>query len=272
MHTQSRARLRRAAAVITLSMAPAAGARADDPIQVNPNRPTFATPALTTQFGVMEMESGVQHSDGRDGEGRSWSPFLLKLGVLKRLELRIGGNGLVRQTQADTPPVTGFGDTTVGAQWCYLHHGLFGADEAVQFTWKLPTASAAKGLGSGEPDGTFMILFSRDLGRFHADANALVTWLGRPGLAGSDRQPAVTLSVSRTLNDRWSVTGEVYSIGATPQNPLIVSNLWAVGYKPAARLVLDGGVDVGVSHGAPKLSLFAGLTVGVCRFRHGARS
>ena len=97
-----------------------------------------------------------------------------------------------------------------------------------------------------------------------------MTWLGRPGTAGSDRQPAATLSVSRTLNDRWSVTGEVYSIGATPQNPLIVSNLWAVGYKRTARLVLDGGVDVGVSHGAPKLSLFAGFTVGVCRFRHGA--
>jgi len=28
----------------------------------NPNRPTFATPALTTRFGVMELESGVQHS------------------------------------------------------------------------------------------------------------------------------------------------------------------------------------------------------------------
>jgi hypothetical protein len=272
MPTHGRARLRHGVAIIILSLSLATGARADDPIQNNPNRPTFATPALTTQSGVMELESGVQHSDGRGGEDRSWSPFLLKLGLLKRLELRVGGNGLVRQTPANTPAVTGFGDTTVGAQWCYLRHGLFGADQAVQLTWKLPTARAAKGLGSGEPDGTVMILFSKDVGRFHADANALVTWLGRPGAAGRDRQPAATLSVSRTLDDRWSVTGEVYSIGATPQNPLIVSNLWAVGYKASARLVLDGGVDVGVSHGAPKLSLFAGFTVGVCRFRHGARS
>jgi len=85
MRIEDRARLRHGAAVITLSIALATGARADDPIQVNPNRPTFATPALTTQFGVMELESGVQHSDGRDGGERSWSPFLLKLGLLKRV-------------------------------------------------------------------------------------------------------------------------------------------------------------------------------------------
>src|SRR2546426_2506915 len=145
MRIQNRARVRHGVAIIILSVARATGARADDPIQVNPNRPTFATPALTTQSGVIELESGVQHSDGRDREDRSWSPFLLKLGLLRRLELRIGGNGLVRQTPADTPAVIGFGDTTVGAQWGYRRHGLFGADQAVQFTWKLPTASAAKG-------------------------------------------------------------------------------------------------------------------------------
>lgn len=101
-------------------------------------------------------------------------------------------------------------------------------DEAVQLTLKMPTASAPK---------------------------------------GSLFQPAATLSVSRTLDAQWSLTAEVYWIGATSESPLVVSNLWAIGYKVSPRLVLDAGLDVGLSPGAQKLSLFAGLTVGMFRVR-----
>ena len=82
-----------------------------------------------------------------------------------------------------------------------------------------------------------------------------------------EAQPAGALSISRTLNDRWSLTGEIYSIAGTSQNRLVVSNLWALAYKVSKRLVLDSGADVGLSHGAPKISVFAGFTVGVARFR-----
>lgn len=263
-------RLRRGIAAAGLLMAlPRSLAAQSPPIQVNPNRPTFATPALTTQVGVAELEFGLQHSVARDEGGISWSPFLLKLGLVPRLELRFGGNGVLRQSQAGES-ATGFGDTTVGTQWTYLRNGPFGVDQAIQLTGKLPTASAAKGLGSGEPDLTFMILFSRDLGPFHADLNLLETRLGRPA-GGTEPQPAATLSVSRTLSDRWSLTAEIYSIGATSQNRSIVSSLWALGYKVSPRLVLDGGLDVGLSHGAQKVSFFTGLTVGVARFHHPPR-
>ena len=241
----------------------------EPPIQVNPNRPTFATPALTTQDGVAELEIGLQRSAARDTERLSFTPYLLKVGLLKSVELRVGGNGVLRQTQAAMPAASGVGDTTVGAQWCYLRNGPLGVDEAVQLTLKLPTASAAKGLGSGEPDETLMLLLSRDLGSFHADANLLSTRLGRPAAEGGGTvfQPAATLSVSRTLDAQWSLTAEVYWIGATSENPLILSNLWAVGYKASPRLVLDAGLDVGISHGAQRLSVFAGLTVGMFRLR-----
>jgi hypothetical protein len=239
------------------------------PIQVNPNRPTFATPALTTQLGLAELELGVQHSVPRGDGGLSWSPFLLKLGLLQRIELRFGGNGVLRQTLPGAAAATGFGDMTVGLQWCYLRNGPAGMDLGVQLTGKLPTASAAKGLGSGEADWTVLLLFSRDLGAFHADLNLLSTWLGVPPAqgGGTDLQPAGTLSLSRTLSDQWSLTAEVYSIGATSQGPSVVSNLWALGYKVSGGLILDAGVDVGLSHGAQKLSIFAGLTTGLFRFR-----
>lgn len=246
-----------------------AGLGADDaPIQVNPNRPTFATPALTTQAGAAELEFGLERSLARGEGGSSFSPFLLKLGLLKHLELRLGGNGLLHQTQPGSPAATGLGDTTVGAQWCFLPNGPAGVDEAVQLTFKLPTASAGLGLGSGEADRTLMLLLSRDLGPFHADTNVLATWLGRGASDGGGTafQPAATLSVSRTLDDQWSLTGEVYWIGATSENPPIVSNLWCAAFKLSPSLVLDGGLDVGLTHGAQRIAFFAGLTVGVGRF------
>ena len=161
---------------------------------------------------------------------------LLKVGLRKDVEPRAGGNGLMHQTRAATPSASGLGDTTLGAQWCYLRNGPLGMDEAVQLTLKVPTASAPKGLGSGEPDETLMLLLRRDLGPFHADANILATRLGRPAAEGGGAvfQPAATLSLSRALDE---------------------------------RLVLDAGLDVGLSHGAQKLSLFAGLTVGMFRVR-----
>jgi hypothetical protein len=251
----------------TLSAARLAAAAAPDPpIEVNPNRPTFATPAQTTQVGVVELELGAQRTRFRDHSGLSWSPFLLKVGLLSNVELRLGGTGVLRQTQAMTAPATGFGDVTVGAQWRFLRHRPLGVDEAVQVTWKVPTASASKGLGTGESDATLMLLLSRDLGPFHADVNLLETWLGRRQ-ASRERQPAATVSVSRTLSAQWSLTGEIYYVGATAESLRIVSNLWALAFKLSPRLVIDGGADVGLSHGAQEVSVFAGLTVGVSRFR-----
>jgi hypothetical protein len=239
------------------------------PIQVNPNRPTFATPGLTTQIGAIELEFGLQHSAFRGGAGLSLSPYLLKLGLLESLEFRIGGNGVLRQTSSDQPSAIGFGDTAVGVQWCYLRDSPVG-QAAVQLTVKLPTASASRGLGSGKADTTLMLILSRDLGAFHVDANLLETWLGLPPAAGGGtaRQTAGTVSITRTLDEQWSLTGELYSLEATPQNPFILSNLWAVAYKVSPSLVLDGGFDLGLSHGAQRVSLFAGLTLGVGRFRH----
>jgi hypothetical protein len=264
--------MRKTAGVIAAALGvalPSSLAAEAPPIQVNPNRPTFATPALTTERGVVELEFGLQQLTPRQGGSVSFTPFLVKLGLLTRLELRIGGNGVLRQAPPGEPSATGFADTTLGAQWCYLRDGPLGIDQGVQFTWKLPTASAARGLGSGEPDGTLILLFSRDIGAFHVDVNVLETWLGRTHDAGGGtaRQSSGTVSASRTLNDRWSLTAELYSIGPTPETPRIFSNLWSVGYKVSSRLVLDGGLDAGLSPAAQRVSLFAGLTVGVARIR-----
>src|SRR5262249_48755564 len=148
----------------------------------------------------------------RDDSGLFFTPYLQKFGLISNLELRVGGNGYLRQTAPDTPLESGFGDVTLGAQWRFLPHRPLRFRYAVQAEWKLPTGSASKGLGSGQTDQTLMALFSRDFGRFHADVNVLETWLGRPTI-GHDSQPAGTVSISGTLSPRWSLTGEIYGLG-----------------------------------------------------------
>jgi hypothetical protein len=244
--------------------------RAEDvPIEVNPNRPTFANPALTTQSGVAELEWGLQRSTYRDDSTSFGTPTLLKLGLVKDLELRLSAPTYLRLSPADGPSAVGSGDFNLGLQWCYLHDGLFGTDQAIQVAHTFPTAPTANGLGNGAPIDTLTLLFSRDAGLYHVDVNLLESWIGAPAEAGGgrNRQAAGTVSITRNLGEVWSITGEVYTLQATPSNPRIVSNLWAVAYKVSKRLVLDGGVDVGLTHGAPRYTVFTGLTVGLARFR-----
>jgi len=244
-------------------------AEQEAPIVVNPNRPTFATPALTTQPGVAELEFGPQQSFLRHESTAFSTPTLLKLGLAKDFELRVSTNGLLHLTQAGATSVTGPADFALGAQWCFVHHGLFATDWAIQLTHKLATASPRRGLGSGAADTTLGLFISRDLGPNHVDINLLHTWLGLPSAKGGGltHQPAGTVSVSHKLSNTWSFGGELYGIGGTTLNGRVVSNLWYVAYQPSSRLVLDGGVDIGLSHGAQRYSIFSGLTWGIGRFR-----
>jgi hypothetical protein len=248
----------------------ALGLRAEDvPIEVNPNRPTFATPANTTQAGVAELEWGLQRSTLRDDSTSFGTPTLLKFGLVKDFELRLGSPGFLRLAPAGDVATSGLGDLSLGVQWCYLHDGLFGTDQAVQVAHTFPTASASQGLGNGAPIDILTLIFSKDAGPFHIDVNLLESWIGlTPDLGGGRaKQTAGTVSITRNLSEQWSVTGELYAIQATPVNDHIVSNLWCVAYKVSKRLVLDAGVDVGLSHGAPRYTVFTGLTVGLGRFR-----
>jgi len=235
----------------------------DAQIEVNPNRPTFASPSLTTQSGVAEVELGVQRTLLRDRSTAFSTPTLLKLGLVKDFELRLSSNGYLRITSPGARTASGLADVALGAQWCFVHGGPLGLDMAVQGTHKFATAGAR--LGSGEADNSLGLFASRDLGKTHVDLNVFETWLGQA--SGSLRQPAGAISVSHGFTEAWSVGVEVYALGAYGGNARTVSNLWYVARKVSSRLVVDGGVDIGLSQGAQRYSVFAGLTYGIGRFR-----
>jgi hypothetical protein len=238
-------------------------------IQVNPGRPTFATPALTTQFGVAELEFGLQEAFLHRASTAFTSPTLLKLGVLKDFDVRFSTNGYLENGYPDTSSTSGLADLALGVQWCFTHHGPLATDVALQMTHKFPTASVSRELGTGEHDTTVALFFSRDVGAGHVDVNFIETWLGLPPSLGGGTagQPAWAVSIDHNLGPVWHFGGELYGMGATPLNDRVVSNLWYVAYAPSSRLVFDAGVDIGLSGGAQRYSLLAGFTYGIGRFR-----
>lgn len=258
---------RRALAVAcALALARAAAAQ-HVPIEVNPNRPTFATPARTTQAGVAELEFGAQRASQRGGGSAFGTPTLLKLGVAADFEVRISSNGWLRLASPGAPAESGPADVALGVQWCYLRGGPLGFDQAVQLTHEFPTADAHAGLGTGAATDTLGLFASRDFGENHVDLNVLDTREGGTADGAGHRfVPAGTVSVSHNLSREWSFGGELYGIGGSAAVERVVSTLWYVAFKPLSRVVLDGGVDAGLSHGAPRYTLFAGLTWGIGRF------
>lgn len=260
--------MRRAVLFLLVAAAPLAAQDAmgqgADAITVNPNRPTFATPARTTQEGVLELEAGLQESRFKDGSRSDFEPILLKLGQTARFEWRLGWNGELRQTAPDGTHVQGLSDPTFGFQWHPLDQDRLGFDGAIGYFHKFATANAAEGLGSGRADDTVVLLASKDVGAVHGDLNLLEGWIGQPE-GGRAHQTSGTLSLSWPLVGRWGMGAEVYSVGATPGTARDTALLAYGSYQLSSRVVFDAGVDHGLSAGAPRWNLFCGVTCGLGR-------
>lgn len=240
-----------------------ASARDDGLIVANPNRPTISDPADITQLGVLEGEYGYDHM--WEGSGQRMHDFggMFKFGLLCDLELR-WTNDLMQHMSSPGEGITGTGDHWLGAQYRVHHQSARTPTVSVRYEGKIPLASAAKGLGSGEVDHAFTLLSSKDLGKFHVDFNAGYLLAGRPKGHAFDNNYNFALAFSHPLRGKWGITGEAY--GESTLNlatPAYASTLWGVTYALTPRLVLDGGVDMGLTHDAPQAHIFAGFTYAI---------
>jgi outer membrane putative beta-barrel porin/alpha-amylase len=232
-------------------------------IQANPNRPTVANPADITQYGVLELEYGWDRTSlgagGRlsDGEG------LLKFGLLCDVELRWTMTSvLVENRQAGAQ--TGTGDNWFGPQIRFYHQTAQVPTLAFSYAVKAPTASTEKGFGTGRVDHAFGFLASKDIHGVHFDFNTTYFLVGRQFASGFDSRGQMNLSFSRPIRGKLGFTGEFYGdTELNTENPSFASSLWALTYNITPRLVVDGGIDVGLTHGAPQKRFFSGVTYSI---------
>jgi hypothetical protein len=137
----------------------------DPPIEANPNRPTLANLAFTTQPGVSELEWGWQRNALRGYVTSFGTPTLLKHGLQKDLELRLSSTSYLRLTPPGDATASGRGDLTRDLQWCNLHDALLSEGQAIRATHTFPAATSAKGFGGGAPRLTSITGLRVGLGR-----------------------------------------------------------------------------------------------------------
>jgi len=232
-------------------------------IAANPNRPTVANPADITQYGVLEVESGWDRTSLGSGARLSDHGGLLKFGLLCDVELRWTTTTLLWENNEGGGQI-GTGDNWFGPQIRFYRQTTHIPSLAIAYAVKAPTASAAKGFGSGRVDHAITLLESKDLAGFHFDVNETYFLIGRQGAPGFDENVQMNLAFSHPLKGHLSITGEFY--GDTKLNvsqPAFASTLWALTYGITPRLVIDGGIDEGLTHGANQKRFFAGVTYSI---------
>lgn len=239
------------------------GGHAVPKIQNNPNRPTVANPADITQYGVLELEYGWDHGWPASGQTFTDTGGLLKFGLLCDVELRWTTTSFLSQTDS-TGAQAGFGDNWIGAQIRFYRQTAHVPSIAVSYEVKIPSASFAKGLGSGRVDHQLTLLLSKDIMGVHLDVNASDLFIGRPGMTGFDQNAQFNFAFSHSLYKTLQIQGELY--GSTRLNaatPAFASGLAALVWNVTPRFEIDAGLDTGMTNGAPRRRIFAGFTYSI---------
>jgi len=228
-----------------------------------PNRPTFSTTAETVQTGVFEVEYGLEAAAGHQNING-----LLKLGLVKNLELRFANNPVERDGGT-----AALGDSAVGFKYRFTKDGGVLPTLSFLYTATLPTAG--DGLGASALNHSVGILVSKDFGKHHVDFNENAEWRGRPEGGGFDRDYFTAFAYSYRVTVKVGFAAEVAGFSrVNAAIPPTVTVLQALTYNVSTRLILDGGCYVAARGDLPRVTFFAGLTYAVAdlsrhfRFTH----
>ena len=242
------------ALLLLLTLAAAARADDDEP-RTTPYRPSVSTPAALSAPGWLEIEAGWQHNHADDSR-RDSIPLSFKVAFDPDWGIRLGSEAWVRQ-RSDAGERSGFGDTSL------VLKRRFGIDDDQAFGLEgsvtVPTGKNGIGFGSGKPDYAVNAIYSGDFGAWHGDVNVAASRLGQVDPGASRTLWLLAASLSRQLDDRWGVVGEVSGTsqgGAEDSRQLLL----AASYNVSKRLTLDAGAAKSLRRGDSTWSAFAGLT------------
>jgi len=240
-----------------------------DSIAANPNRPTVSNPAHVTQFGVVELEYGLDRTWPEEGVHQTSASGLLKFGLLCDVELRWNTTSFLSQTDA-TGTHTTFGDNWLGTEIRFHRQIRRLPTMAFSYAFKIPSASTDDGLGSGRVDHSFTFGASESVAHFTFDFNLTQFLIGKPP-GGFDENQQMTLAFSHPIYKRLQFAGEFYGQTQLSAKPGFASSLWALTYTLAPRLVFDGGFEAGLTSGGPHRHAFGGITYSIANLYPGWR-
>lgn len=244
----------------------------DEPDFIVPSRPTVSNPAEFQRPGVLQLEFGFNSNFHAPGDSSEEDfPLALRFAASRRILIELDLDSPLSQEVMGVRR-TGAGDTQLGIQAVLQHEKETRPGIAFAYYIKLPSASETKGLGTGRIDHNFIGFISKKIGGTTVDFNAVYLLAGRTTGSGHASSGQGAFAASRGVTKRWGLQGEISGFSRNDAQPGSMSSLGAVTYQVNRRLVLDGGVRAGLTPDAPRVGLFAGMTVGVADFyRHHQR-
>jgi hypothetical protein len=252
----------------SMSVAHAQSSDADEPDFIVPARPTVSNPAEFQRPGVLQLEFGYNSNFRAPGVSTEQDlPLALRFAISRRLLFEFDGDNPLSQT-AGGVRMTGLGDTQLGIQFVLQPENESRPGIALAYYIKLPSASSAKGLGTGRVDHNFIALVSKKIEGTTVDFNAFYLRAGRTTDNGHASSGQAALAASRNLTERLGLQGEISGSSRNDAQPAAAFALGAVAYQVNRRLAVDTGVRFGLSHDTPRAGFFAGLTVGLADLYH----
>ncbi|MGH9944620.1 MAG: transporter [Pyrinomonadaceae bacterium] len=231
---------------------------------INPTRPTVSEGATVHRAGVLQLEYGGDF-DFRSPEFRSQQsgPLGLQFAVTNRLRLDLDVGTFVSQKDRMGNRATGVGDVMLGFKAIARDKPKERLAVAFAYTTKLPAASDDDGLGTGRVDHHLRLIFNRTLGRVDYILNFSYLNVGRDDSRGRASGAQAIFRMDYELPQNFGINTEFYGQSVDEEQPRGLYVLGALTYKVNRRLRLDFGARPGFGRNAPRIGLFAGLTVGI---------
>jgi hypothetical protein len=212
---------------------------------------------------VVELEYGLERQWPGGGANRDDLAGGLRFGLTRNLDFRWSSAAFLHVMDGDGDR-TGFGDTWLGLRYRFLEQKKHRPSLGVFYQAKVPSASVVLGLGSGRVDHAISALVSQDIHPFHFDFNVTKFLIGGPSASGFDHNLGFALASWLPVTRRLNLVLEPYGYTVLHQSSAaFASAMIGFNYKVRPRLYLDGGLDVGVSPGAPRKRVFLGATYAV---------
>ena len=173
------------------------------------DRPDFTEATAVIAPGVIQIEMGMTME--REGSVRHFSSgeMLMRTGLGRRMELRLGSDGLSSQRSPNEPWRRGVSDAEIGLKIGLSAQRRYLPAISVIPILSLPTGSKAFSSGTAEP--TAKLAWSKDLSNgFSLGGNVNLSFLRAP--SGRLTQKAYSLSVGRELGAGFGGYWEVYAL------------------------------------------------------------
>ena len=236
----------------------------DDEDYLSPVRPTVSDSATIQKKGVLQIETGGDFDfDAPDYRNQQANPLGIYYAVNKKLRLDLELDTVVSQKDFSGRRETGVGDVQLGFKALLRDDPKKRLAVGIAYSVKLPAADEDKNLGTGKIDHNLRFILNRTFGKTDYVFNVAYLNVGREMSRRRDSGAQAVFTVERELPKNFGIFGEVYGNTIDENQPRGIYLNTGLFYKINKRLVFDIGARPGFGRDAPRIGVYAGLTVGV---------